>query len=142
MYIDDRKKLLIKVYPKQSIYKEENGLIDEVPLRIGRLKEDYYQHREVITTILGKDPFVPRVEIEVITVTDSKCYIIITILDHTANTTIKQYVIKGEPKHSSLDDMKTIYNKLETILNDDTKKVIDLIDCIKKEKNIHIDEYC
>ena len=145
MSIDE---LYIKILPKQLCYKVEDGEASEVPLRLGILTDKLYRNRNVISTIYGEEPFVPKVEVKVFTHTDNKCYIIVTISNYETRTTVKQIVIRSQPNSLSLKEMKKIHSDLIDILEIDSEtNIIDLIEFIRNIKNdedkiIQIEEYC
>lgn len=139
------KEVYIKILPKQVCYKVENGESSETPLRLGRLSDELYRNRNVITTIYGEEAFTPRVEVKTLVHTDDKCYIIITISNNETKTTVKQITLRSQPNNLTISDMKETYDEIIDLLNKETDTgFIDLIDLLrnKKSDNIEIEEYC
>ena len=142
----NNKKYYVKVLPKQICYKVENGIASNVPLRLGRLNDDLYRDRKVINTIYGEQIFRPKVEIKTLTPTDKKSYIIVTIFNNDTNVTVKEFVIRAQQNKLTLMEMKDIYDKIVSSL-EDNKTIIEVIELITSLKNnndepIIVEEYC
>ena len=142
----NNKKYYVKVLPKQICYKVENGIASNVPLRLGRLNDNLYRDRKVINTIYGEQIFRPKVEIKTLTPTDKKSYIIVTIFNNDTNVTVKEFVIRAQQNKLTLMEMKDIYDKIVSSL-EDNKTIIEVIELITSLKNnndepIIVEEYC
>lgn len=142
----NNKKYYVKVLPKQICYKVKNGIASNVPLRLGRLNDNLYRDRKVINTIYGEQIFRPKVEIKTLTPTDKKSYIIVTIFNNDTNVTVKEFVIRAQQNKLTLMEMKDIYDKIVSSL-EDNKTIIEVIELITSLKNnndepIIVEEYC
>lgn len=134
------KNIIVKIYPKQKIYKEEEIDIKDIPLRTGRLTNKIT--KSIITTIYGKNECVPEVIVTVKTIDDDTCYIDILIRDYDTKTTLKYFVLSSRPTNTTLLGMKKIYDGIEELITDDTKTIIDLITYIRAITDAAINEYC
>lgn len=141
--IKNNKYFYCKDLPKQTVFFEEDGEESAELLRLGRLNTELYRNRTCITTIYGKQAFVPTINITVETDTNDKCFIIINIINKETKTTAKQLIIKSQKNNLPLTEMAKLYDEIINIVEaEGNEQVVTLIKTLRKKEDIVIDEKC
>lgn len=139
----NNKMVYSKTLPKQIVFFEADGGPSPELLRLGRLNSELYKNRIYLTTIYGKQPFVPTITIFVETEADDKCFIIISIINKETKTTAKQLVIKSQKNNLSLKEMSDIYDEIINVIEaDGTDQAINLIKLLNDKDDIDVDFLC
>lgn len=140
--MNDKSTVFVKILPKQTVYKVENGESSPVPLRLGKLDKELYRNQKVINTLYGENLFIPKIEVQTNINTDDNANIIINISNYETRTMVKQIVIRTQVNNMDLSKLKIIYDEIINVLNSNSNtEVIELIELIRN-KEIQIEEYC
>lgn len=140
--MNDKSTVFVKILPKQTVYKVENGESSSVPLRLGRLDKELYRNQKVINTLYGENSFIPKIEVQTNINTDDNANIVINISNYETRTMVKQLIIRTQVNNMDLSKLKIIYDEIINILNSNSNtEVIELIELIRN-KEIQIEEYC
>ena len=141
--IKNNKYFYCKDLPKQTVFFEEDGEESAELLRLGRLNTELYRNRTCITTIYGKQAFVPTINITVETDANDKCFIIINIINKETKTTAKQLIIKSQKNNLSLAEMAKLYDEIINIVEaEGNEQAVTLIKTLRKKEDIVINEKC